>query len=458
VLRNHSRWSRFAVFALAISSAAASSCAAPPVIPDTSREIAVATGRESDIAFRWSGAPLDDDGILLSAGVLGREEAIGAALRCDPRIQSALARVRIALAESERARIWPNPILSIAFRLPEGGATPRVEAELAAELIALLRRPRRVRAADHRMSRASADAVATALDVVAETEETYAQAQASDAAIPSLERRLAIVTRLEELSRARLAAGEGSRPERTAIESRRIEVEIETEAAKRKQLETRLRLLRLVGRPSSGTEFALEPWRAPESAVLAESECVREALERRPEIRARRLALLALDEESGLAESSWLAGASFGIDAERDGDWSAGPAASLPFPVFDPGTPERARIAAERAEHWHEITLAERRIVEDVRGAHEALRYSVGSLARVRDELIPSQERRRRRDAEALFRAGESDVTPVLLAEQDLQRAATMRVELELEASIARSRLERAVGGSAALPESAGQP
>jgi cobalt-zinc-cadmium efflux system outer membrane protein len=441
----------------AVVSLVAGGCASPPAAPDTSREISDATGIEAAIEFRWTGAPLDDERGLDSGTLLRRETAIGDALKSDPRLQSALARVRIALAESERARTWPNPILSIVFRFPEGGGAPLVEAGFAAELLALLRRPSRVRAADHRLSGASADAVTTALDSVAEVEEAYSAVQALDAVVPLLEARSALVMRLVDLSRARLDAGEESRPNVTAIEARRLSVEIEIAEKKRHRIDARLRLLRLLGRPSGEAEFSLEPWSAPEIADWGDAEWIRRGLERRPEIRARRMEIRALEEEAALTGTSWLTGATLGIDAERDGDWSAGPAAAVPIPLFDAGGPERARLEAARAELIHEITLVERRIVEDVRRAHESLRALFVGLRRVRDELIPLQEQRRS-EMERLFRAGQTDATPLLLAEEALQAARVQRVELELETSIAHTRLERAVGGNGALRENSEKP
>lgn len=440
-----------------VVSVIASGCASPPSVPDTPREITDATGIEAAIEFQWTGAPLDDERGADSSVPLRRETAIGDALTSDPRLQSALARVQIALAESDRARTWPNPILNIVFRFPEGGGAPIVEAGLAAELLALLRLPGRVRAADHRLSGASADAVTTALDIVAEVEEAYSAVQALDAVVPLLEARSALVMRLADLSRARLAAGEGSRPEVTAIEARRLEVEIEIAAKHRERLDARLRLLRLLGRPSGEAEFPLEPWSAPAIADLGDAEWIRRGLERRPEIRASRMEIQALEEEAALTGTSWLNGSTLGIDAERDGEWSMGPAAAVPIPLFDTGGPERARLAAARAELMHEITLVERRIVEDVRRAHESLRALVVGLRRVRDDLIPLQERRRS-ELESLFRAGQTDITPLLLAEQDLQAARVQRVELELATSIAHTRLERAVGGNAGLRANSEKP
>jgi outer membrane protein TolC len=89
-----------------------------------------------------------------------------------------------------------------------------------------------------------------------------------------------------------------------------------------------------------------------------------------------------------------------------------------------------------------------------VRRARAQLESATANLARVRDELIPLQ-RQRREDIEAIYLAGQTDVTALLLAEQDLQASQAKLVELEERAAVSLTRLERAVGGPAAARDAA---
>jgi outer membrane protein TolC len=68
----------------------------------------------------------------------------------------------------------------------------------------------------------------------------------------------------------------------------------------------------------------------------------------------------------------------------------------------------------------------------------------------VRTRLIPLQ-RERRAQVEAVYLAGEADVTTVLLAEQDLQESQARMVELERKAVVSFVALERAVGGAGVM-------
>ena len=114
--------------------------------------------------------------------------------------------------------------------------------------------------------------------------------------------------------------------------------------------------------------------------------------------------------------------------------------------VFDSGDARRAIATAELLEARHELTLAKRVAVEEVRTAYQLVQASTVNLARVEHELIPLQLQRRQL-AEDSYRAGLTDVTPLFLAEHDLRVAQTQSIELQTQAALARVRLQRAVGG-----------
>jgi outer membrane protein TolC len=92
------------------------------------------------------------------------------------------------------------------------------------------------------------------------------------------------------------------------------------------------------------------------------------------------------------------------------------------------------------------MTQARRAMIEEVRQAHATLLASQGNLDRVRNELIPLQQRRLDQ-AEAQYRAGQTDITTLFLAEQELRAARAKQVELERRTSESLIRLQRAVGG-----------
>ncbi len=156
--------------------------------------------------------------------------------------------------------------------------------------------------------------------------------------------------------------------------------------------------------------------------------------------------LRALGDDEVLARLLPWEGASIGVDAERDDRWFAGPSISTPIPVFDFGQGRRARILAERMEARHDLTRARRRVVEEVRVSYQSMLTGAENLGRIRRELIPLLEERRGL-AEDAYRAGESDVTALILAEQDLRAAQAQAIEVGEQAAVSFVRLQRAVGG-----------
>src|SRR5437879_4270518 len=68
-------------------------------------------GAGDAIAFRTQGEPLDEPEALPAA--LTFERATREALRSSPEIQTALAKVRVAEAEADQARLLPNPVFTL---------------------------------------------------------------------------------------------------------------------------------------------------------------------------------------------------------------------------------------------------------------------------------------------------------------------------------------------------------
>lgn len=416
--------------------------------PAAEQLAAAATGLGRPIALRVQGGPVDE--AAPDPDRLTLVEAVDLAVHTDPSLQAALARVRIAMADADQARLLPNPVLDIALRWGDGlTGKPTIEAALAADLIEVLRIPRRSSATDHRLRQAAADAVTAAIDVLAEVQERYAAAQAADEVVPVLEERLILLGRLNTVARARLDGGEGTLADVTTLEAQAVELEVELAEAKLAQRRERIALARLIGEPSSAAAWRLESWRVPDLAPGDASRWISVALEHRPEVQAIVWSLAALGDEMALTTLWPWEGTEVGIVAERDGGWSVGPAASVPIPVFDMGQAQRARVTAEQIEARHNLTLARRRVVEEVRLAYEHLEASRDNLRRVQDVLVPLQVQRRQQ-AETAFLSGQTDVTGLFLAEQDLRATEVQAINIELQAIVSAVRLQRAVGGAGA--------
>ncbi|HTF86823.1 MAG TPA: TolC family protein [Planctomycetota bacterium] len=388
------------------------------------------------------GGPLDEPN---AAGAsLTFADAVRRAVTTDPGLQSALARIHVAIADADQSRLLPNPVLNVVLRA--GSGKPQVEASFVQQFVQALQLPRRSSAADNRLREVAAEAVVTALDVINEVQERYVAAQASAALRPLLEERLALVQNLVSTAQARLDVGEGTRSDVVTLDAQRVELLVSIDRTLLEERANRLRLARLIGEPSSGAGWKLDGWSAPALIDRPEATWVDAALGARPEIQAIAWRLKALGDDEALVRLLPWEGASAGLDLQVDGGSSVGPSLSSPLPVFDRGQAQRARITAEQLEARHELTLAKRSVIEEVRTAYETLAASRANLDRIRDELIPLQVQRRQL-AEDAYQAGQTDVTPLFLAEQDLRIGQTHAIEVEAQAAVALLRLQRAVGG-----------
>lgn len=416
-------------------------CAASRPDPEAEARLTRAAGLGEAVTFRTDGGPLDE----ASAGAgLTLAEAVRRAVTTDPGLQAALARVRIAMADADQARLLPNPVLNFVLRW--GPGKPQIEVSLAQDLVEALQIRRRASAADNRLRQVAADAVTVALDTVAGVQERYVAAQTLESLLPVLLERRNLIERLVAVARARLEAQEGTRSDLTTLEAQRVELDVDVAEAQRRLREERLRLGRLIGEPSGPAAWRLDAWVAPSPVTSAEVDWINAALQNRPEVQAIAWTLAALGDDEALAGLLPWEGAGAGVEVQRDDDWFAGPSVSTPIPIFDTGEARRARVTAEQIEARHNLTLAKRRVIEEVRVALGALEASTASFSRVQSELIPIQQQRRQQ-AEDAYRAGQTDVTALFLAEQDLRAARAKAIEVEQQMSLALVRLQRAAGG-----------
>jgi cobalt-zinc-cadmium efflux system outer membrane protein len=414
-------------------------------MPDMPADIAGSTLVKDPIQFQSTGALTDGPSQVV--GELSLAEAVNTALHSDAELQTALAKVRIALADAKQARLLPNPVLDVALRYPEGGGKPVIEAGLSADLVALLKIGRTTSAADNLLRAAGRDALTTALQTVSAVQEAYFAAQSLDGELAILEERQRLNRRLLDLATDRVNAGESPRLDVLTLQAQQAEIETETIQKEAERTDQRLMLARLIGQPSSNADWKLPAWVSPRGVHGSERLWIEAALVSRPEIQSKGWELAALGDEAAVSGLGILDGTSVGAASERDGDWSVGPAVTVPIPIFDMGQAKKERASAAVIQARHELTQARRRAVEDVRRAWASLIASNRALSKVQNELLPAQANRREQ-AEVAYKNGSADITAFLLAEQDLQASRAKLIEVQRGVSMAMVRLERSVGGA----------
>ncbi len=427
---------------LAISLSACS--VAPLQAPRAEEEIGLVAGLVAPLKVSVEPRPLDESSQV--DGTLTLAEAAERALHTHPALQAALASVQVALTDAEQARLLANPVLNVQVGWFAGA--PWVNALADADLVAALLRPRRASIADFRLRAATSAAVRTALDLLLELQSSYVAVQASEALVPLLQERRELAERVLSLTRRRVEAGEVAESDQIALDAALIEVQLELDLARRELRQRRLKLARLVGEPNSAATWTLEPLSpAPDLADDEEQQALRSALEHRPEVLETRWELAALGEEREIVRWTVLEGGALGpMMQQQEGQRAFGPSVALPLPLFDTGETRQRRAEWLRVEARHRLVEIQRRIVEEVRVACEALRATRECERKLGGELVPRLLLRRAL-AESAYSAGNTDLTPLLLAESDLREAQVKELLCRQEALTALLELRRAAGG-----------
>ncbi len=429
---------QFLIIALALS------CATAPPDHNTARQIQSASGLATAIAFHTDSLPLN---AAKASNTLTLSEAIEGALRQSAELQIALAEVRVAQAEAHQSRLLPNPVLDIALRFPEGGGSTIVETSVSADLVKVLQMPRRISASDAALRAASARAVTIALDAIAKTQRGYFTVHALRSEVELITQRTSHLTELLAIAQARLKAGEITQLDVTTLKAEQAVAAIDLRDRKLQLDLEELALARLLGQPGGTTDWSLATPLPAIPTTGDESGNITRALRTRPEIQAERWQLASLKDHRALARLAWMEGAAAGLDAERDSDWSLGPSVDVPLPLFDWGQAQRAKARAQAIAARHRLTKTLRQIVQEVRQAQVSLAQLGVIVRQAREELVPLQTERVRL-ARAVYEAGQSDITPMRLAELDLLEARRKLLQLELRTALASTQLERSMGGA----------
>jgi len=441
----------FCLFVLAALALALAGCR-PMLQLDTPGEISRRALLDSAIAWDAPGQAIDVADDSAAAESLSMPQATLLSVKNSPELAAALWKVRQAQADAQQERLLPNPILTLTVRFVEGGGNPAIEASLAEDFLALLRRGRKISAADDKLRAASADALTQAINLVAQAQEQYLSTAIVDAELEILQERRKLLERSLQIANVRLKAGEGTRLDVTTLEAQLIELQAEQADFESERTQQRLTLARLIGRPGGTIDWTLD--RADISAGISgtEQQWIAAALANRPEIESKRWELASLGEETALADWSLFEGSDIGVMSQRDPDWQVGPSLTLPLPIFDNGQARKSKATAAQMQVVHEVVAIQRQVVEEVRKAYAALAASRAAEARVRNDLLPLLEKRREQ-AEAAYRAGESDLTTLLLAQDTLATSRAKWIELKEKAAIATVKLDRAVGGRGAAAQ-----
>lgn len=402
------------------------------------------------------------------------------AVERSPSVAAARASARSREERVSQAGAWEDPHLTVGFSnlrttgfgFSDDPMTMKV-VQVAQEIPLPGQIGHRREATFLRAESATHRVDAARVEVAAGVKRAYAELYYRDRALAIVDRNLAVLRGLEEITRSRYATGAGRQPAvlRAGLELDGLEAERVALVQSRRATLARLNALRdrpadapieatgfpvdlvsLVTAPDDETAFpsALDPGPERTSAPLPPVDSlVSRAVERKPDLRAHLARIRAQEESVRHARAErWPApriGVGYGQRAGRPD--MLGATLSIRMPIFA-GAKQNAAAREEREVLARERFLHDRMVREierDVTAAHASVSDALGQLVRYRTGIL-ARARGNLDAAIAAYRSGDEDFLALLDSQTTLYR-----YELDYHRQLADllaawADLERAVG------------
>jgi cobalt-zinc-cadmium efflux system outer membrane protein len=450
---------RFCLLLLPVVAGFLGGCATPPSasLPNVQHDVASRSG----LTVAWPQSAADDGPVEQSVAALLKDEltpdaAAAIALLNNRNLRATFEELGVSQAELIAASRLPNPAFSASVRWPsERPRPPNVEFNLGMDVLTAFLLPLRTKFSGEQLTQVEKRVAHEALSLAADAKSAALAVQARQEFRTRLAAILEVNEAAADLAQRQYDAGNINRLELllqqssaqdTRLELARVDAEIRHEREKLN------RLLGLWGAQTNWHMSAALPEPSPHEPDFSELESL--AIAQRLDLAAAKsqvaLARAALDLKR---KTRFLpASANLGIDTEREPAGNGahthvtGPNIELALPIFDQGQAEIARLSAEsrQAEANYEALAID--IRSEVREARDAL-LAGRAAAEYYDHVLLPQRRAILRETLLHYNAMQKSNYELLLAKQQVLEAERARIDAWRDYWIARTELERAVGG-----------
>jgi outer membrane protein, heavy metal efflux system len=388
---------------------------------------------------------------------IGPAQAVQIALLNNRRLQATYQELGVAQASLVQAGMLRNPVFTVERRF--GGDDKAVELGVVDDFLHILLIPLRRTLATADLERVKSQVLAEILELSAQVQTSFYRLQADEQLLEMRRTILEAAQASYELAQRMRQAGNlndlAVAREQVAYEQARLDLA----SAERAVIEDREQLNVLLGLWGADVTWRIRPRLAdlpPQEMDVDHVE--RRAIEKNVDLAAAYRRLEMAGRQVGLTRTvSAISQVELGAHVERepDGLWTAGPALSLPLPLFDQGQAAAAGARARFVRAWNEYTALAVEIRSHVRRTRDVLRLTRPRVVFYRDLLLPLQQRM---TEQALLRYNAMQLTQFeLLQTKREQIDAQMHYILTLrDYWIVRAQLEHALAGH--VPRSMGVP
>lgn len=381
------------------------------------------------------------NGASVSDG-LDEDEAVLIALWNNALFQELLVDLGVAEGDLIQAGLLPNP--EVAYFFPVSDKPYKYAFDLPLE--ALWLRPIKVAAAERESARVCERLTQSALDLIRDTRQAYANTLLAQERVRIAEQAVRIRQGIADQAKARLDAGDASVQESATagIDARAAEQDIARLRYDVQLAEERLRFL--LGLGPDRTPLLLNPqMRAPLLQFDADS-LAEEAASSRPDALSAAQNVAAADERLRLSRIGWVRFLGI-LDATsgQDTGHEFGPAFRATLPIFNWNQGTIARSEAELERAMRQCTTVENQIRLDVHLAHARYEQARNELQILQTKVLPDVDAAIRR-SEAAYREGESPYVVVLQTTRQFLDSRNREEQLKTDIRLAYAELERSVG------------
>jgi outer membrane protein, heavy metal efflux system len=379
---------------------------------------------------------------------LTADAAVQVALLNNRNLQATYEELGIAQAELVEAGLLRNPMLTAEVRFPKYHALP-FEFDVTQSFLDLLVLPLRKRAAGVAFEAAKQRVTHEVLTTVADVKVAFYHAQGA-AQLLDLRRNITSATQASYDAATRMHDA-GNIPD-LALANERVLHEratVDLAKAERDALDAREELSALMGVWGDDTGWTLAA-RLPD---LPESEENLSGLEslavtRRADLAAARQEFERNLQNLGLSRYTALGDVTLGghLEKDSDGDLTAGPALTLPLPIFNQGQPAIAAAEARLRQSRQRFAVVAvqaraqvRRAANRLTAARDIAQYLGKVVIPLRHQIVQQNQLQ--------FNAMQIGVFELLQAKQSEIDAGRDYVEALQDYWVARAQLERAIGG-----------
>ncbi len=377
------------------------------------------------------------------------DAAVQIALLNNPSLQAKYEELGIAQADLVQAALPKNPVFASSFRFPEGGGKTNTEFSVEQDLLDLVLIPFRKKLATEQFEQAKIRVGDAVLTFAAEVRSEYYRLQGQQQILSTHQRFMQASEAASKLAKRQYEAGNNSpldlayhRAGFYVAKLQLLQSEVELQAQ-------RERLSRLMGPSASKTDWQI----ADDLPQLPQTDHAVEELEglamsQRLDLAAARQEIRVLERALTIAKLGVIPTVKIGIGTEQEpgGVRLTGPSLQFELPIFNRGQAERARVEARLLQSQKSLEVIEQDARSEVRLVRGRLLAARKSVEYYRDTVMPLYEE--------IVNLSQKEYNFMLLGvytllknKQDEINVRRKDIEVLTDYWVARSDLERAVGG-----------